>query len=99
MFGQSVHRFAACGASCDRFIGGLPFGKIDVPVFRELAANDALELGGFLWKRLLVGVELLPPLVLHLRAMRNGLTEVFHRVLGQVELLHARPPQGFLGGL
>src|SRR5580693_1561201 len=99
MFGQSIHRFAARGASCHRFIGGLPFGEIDVPVLRKLVADDALELCGLLWKRLLVCVELLPPLVLHPRAIWNRLTEIFHRVFGQVELVHGWPSEGFLGGL
>src|SRR5580700_104493 len=99
MFGQSIHRFAACRASCYWFIGRLPFGKVDVPVLRELAANDALELSGYLRKRLLVCVELLSPLILHLRAMRDRLTEILHRVLGQVEFVHAWPAQGLLGGL
>src|SRR5580698_9690376 len=99
MFGQRVHSFAGCSASCHRFIGGLPFGKVDVPVLRELVANDPLELSGFYWKRLLVCVELLSPLVLHLRTVRNRLTEMFDRLFGQVELLHGRPPEGLLSGL
>src|SRR5580700_8340100 len=98
MFGESIHHFAAGGAGCHWFIGGLPFREIGVPVLRELVVNYALELGGLLWERSLVCVELLSPLVLHIRAARERLAEILHGVLRQVELVHTRPPECFLGG-
>ena len=98
MLGQRIERRTASRSGRDGFIGRSPMRKIGGPAFWQRAADDLLELGGFLWKILAIVGKRAAPLVFDFLPFRDSLPEVIDCVLGKIKLVHSGPTQRLLGG-
>src|SRR5579875_764692 len=79
--GQGIQRLPTSSSCGDRLILRLPLRQISIPILRQLAAHDLLELSSFLRKLFPIGLKSLSPLLFGLGSFLNRLSEKLQRIL------------------
>src|SRR5262249_46626953 len=97
--GECVESFPTGNPRGNRFVSWFPSGKIILPVPGKLSARYQVEFCGLFWKFLPVSLDFFLPSFLCLCTLADCLTKMIHGLRGQVELIHSRPAESFLGSL